>query len=161
MHKVFFYLCAALLLVFTACTSKPNPHVSDAATAIRAADTALQKAVADRDLEKIVSHYADDAVLMPTAEPIVVGKAAIRKEWAHILAIPNFQNRSELTKIDASSGGDMAYTMGSYVATLMGEDGNLATEPGKWMSVWRRQPDGSWRIVADIYNTDIPPPDHK
>jgi len=144
-----------------ACASTSNTHADDAGTAIRAADAVLQKALADRNLEQIVSFYADDAVLLPTAEPIVVGKAEIRKEWAHILAIPNFQNKSETTKIDVSSSGDMAYSMGSYVATMMGEDGNLATEPGKWLSVWKRQADGSWRIVADTYNTDIPPPDHK
>ena len=161
MHKATFCFCLALPLAFTACASTSNTHADDAGKAIRAADAVLQKALADRNLEQIVSFYAEDAVLLPTAEPIVVGKAAIRKEWAHILAIPNFQNKSETTKIDVSSSGDMAFSMGSYVATMMGEDGNLATEPGKWLSVWKRQVDGSWRIVADTYNTDIPPPDHK
>jgi ketosteroid isomerase-like protein len=55
----------------------------------------------------------------------------------------------------------MAYTMGTYVARMTGQDGAPVTEPGKWLSVWRKQANGQWRIVVDTYNTDVPPPDHK
>lgn len=154
-------LCLPFALVLSSCAHTANDYSTDAMQAIRAADTALQKAVADKDLERIVSFYAEEAVMLPTAEPIVVGKSAIREEWQHILSIPRFQNNSSLTRIDVSSSGDMAYSMGTYVATMLGEAGNSATEPGKWLSVWKRQADGSWRIVVDTYNTDIPPPDHK
>jgi ketosteroid isomerase-like protein len=153
--------CLSFALVLSSCAHTANDDSANAMQAVRAADTALQKAVADKNLEGIVSFYAEEAVLLPTAEPIVVGKSSIREEWQHILSIPNFQNESALTKIDVSSGGDMAYSMGTYLATMLGEDGKPATEPGKWLSVWKRQADGSWLIVADTYNTDIPPPDHK
>jgi len=154
-------LCLCFALVLSSCAHTANDNSTNSMQAIRAADTALQKAVADKNLEGIVAFYAEEAVLLPTAEPIVVGKSAIRKEWQHILNIPDFQNKSALTKIEVASGGDMAYSMGTYLATMLGEDGKPATEPGKWLSVWKRQTDGSWHIVADTYNTDIPPPDHK
>jgi len=148
-------------LVLNSCALTANDDSTNAMQAIRAADTAMSKAVAERNLEVIVSFYAEEAVLLPTAEPIVVGKSSIREEWQHILSIPNFQNKSTLTKIDVSGGGDMAYSMGTYLTTMLGENGKPVTEPGKWLSVWKRQADGSWRIVVDTYNTDIPPPDHK
>jgi ketosteroid isomerase-like protein len=154
-------LCLSFALVLSSCAHTANDDSTNAVNAIRAADTALSKAVADKDLEGIMLWYAEDAVLLPTAEPIVIGRSAIREEWQHILSIPDFQNTSSLTRIDVSSGGDMAYSMGTYSATMRGEDGNPVTEPGKWLAVWRRQAGGSWRIVADTYNTDIPPPDHK
>ena len=148
------------VLVLASCAHTAADPVS-AVQEITAADAAIQEAVAKKDLDVIVSFYADDAVLLPTAEPIVVGKPAIRDEWRHILAIPDFQNRSMLTRVDVSSGGDMAYSMGTYVAVMLGEDGKPVSEPGKYLTVWKRQAGGSWRIVADTYNTDIPPPDHK
>ena len=154
-------LCLSLAVVLSSCAHTTNGSSTSAMEAISAADAALQSAVAERNLEAIISFYAEDAVMLPTAEPIVVGKPAIRKEWQHILDIPDFQNRSVLTKVDVSSGGDMAYSMGTYLAMMLGEDGQPVTEPGKFLSVWKRQSDGSWRIVADTYNTDIPPPDHK
>ena len=157
MRKLVLVLLLSLFL--SSCHQKTTDQA--AANSIESVDSALSKAVAARDLEKILSFYAEDAVLMPTAEPIVSGKAAIREEWHHILSIPDFQNKSVLTRSVMSKSGDMAYSMGSYVATLRGENGELVTEPGKWLTVWTRQGDGSWLIVAETYNTDIPPPDHK
>ena len=151
---------AAVSFFLLACAHAQEPQ-QNPADLLSSTDIALQKAVADGDLDKIMTFYADDAVLMPTAEPIVVGKVAIREEWQHILSIPDFQNKSALTKVDVSKSGDLAYSMGTYLSTMRGENGQLVTEPGKWLSVWRRQADGSWLVVAATYNTDIPPPDHK
>jgi ketosteroid isomerase-like protein len=129
--------------------------------AVKAADAALQEAVAAKDLGKIMVHYADQAVLLPAAKPQIRGKAAITEEWELILAIPKLENMSTLTGAAVSSSGDLAYTMGSYRSQMTGEDGTMVTEPGKWVSVWKKQPDGKWRIIIETYNTDIPPPDHK
>ncbi len=159
MRYIILFLSLAVCLTSCAPTTSFTP--SNALQAVNEADTALQKAVVENNLEGIVSFYAEDAVLLPTAEPVVVGKSAIRKEWQHILSIPDLQSQTARTKTEVSSSGDMAYTMGTYLSTMLGEDGNPATEPGKWLSVWKRQADGSWRIVVDTYNTDIPPPDHK
>ena len=154
-------LSLAVLCGLAACGPHTNGSRAEALQAVRAADVAVQKAVAARDLEQIVSFYAEDAVMMPTAEPEVVGKAAIRREWQHVLAIPDFRNEQVLTRVEVAEAGDMAYSAGTYRAVMRGEDGQLVTEPGKWLSVWKRQADGAWKIVVDTYNTDIPPPDHK
>ena len=150
-----------LLVSFGACAHTPRVDRAGAEQSLRAWDAALQQAVSARDLHAIVAFYADDAVLLPAAEPAVSGKSAIREEWHHILSIPDFASKSALTHLDIAASGDLGYTAGTYVATLRGEDGNIVTEPGKWVSVWKRQGDGTWRIVVDTYNTDIPPPDHK
>jgi ketosteroid isomerase-like protein len=152
---------ASILPILLSSCAQPAGSKQSVSDSLEAMDADLQKAVAARDLDKIVNFYADDAVLMPAAEPIASGKAAIREEWHHILEIPDFQNQSNLTRSVISKSGDLAYSMGTYTATLRGEDGQLAKEPGKWLTVWGRQADGSWRILADMYNTDIPPPDHK
>jgi uncharacterized protein (TIGR02246 family) len=127
---------------------------------IRAADEALQQAIAKRELERIASFYAEDAVLLPMAEPIVTGKEAIRAEWRHVLCIPGIQNVSALKHIDVSRSGDLGYSRGTYISHMVGPKGEPLTEPGKWVSIWKKQSDGQWRIVVDIYNTDIMPPVH-
>ena len=151
-------LVAALAL--SSCTAT-QPDASEASNELRNLDAKLGQAINAKDAEAIASFYADDAILMPTAEPVVRGKAAITEEWKHILAIPAFQNESKLGGVAVASAGDLAYTYGSYRSQLMGEDGKLVTEPGKWLTIWKRQPDGGWRIAVETYNTDIPPPDHK
>ena len=134
---------------------------SDNSNALRAADAALQEAVANRDLERVASFYSDDAVLMPTAEPIVTGRDAIRAEWRHVFGIPGMQNVSALKQVDVSQSDDMGYSRGTYTSRMVGADGTPVTEPGKWVSIWRKQSDGKWRIVVDTFNTDIMPPLHK
>ena len=124
-------------------------------------NAALDRAIASGNLDSIMVFYADDAVLLPAAEPVINGKAAIREEWKHILAIPDFQTKSSLTKVEVANNGDMAYTMGSYRTIMMGEDGKQVTEPGKYLSIWKKKPGGAWLIAVETYNTDIPPPDHK
>ena len=154
------YVMILAALALNSCSAK-QPEASDAKTQLRALDTKLGQAIDAKDAAAIAAFYADDAVLMPTAEPIVRGKAAIMEEWQHILAIPAFENESKLGGVDVASAGDLAYTYGTYRSRLMGEDGRLAMEPGKWVTVWKKQPNGDWRIAVDTYNTDIPPPDHK
>jgi len=157
--KASFLLVISLAL--TNCTSNKSTDLKMIEDALQKANTSIENAVSNKNLDSLMSFYAEDACLLPTAEPIVKGKASIRKEWEHIFEIPDFNNKSTLTEIVISKDGDMAYSMGYYIATMMGEDGNAVQEPGKWVTIWKKQSDGQWRIAIDIYNTDIPPPDHK
>ena len=153
---------AAVAIALSSCSAnKPEAAGPNDSNELRSLDAKLGKAIDAKDATAIAAFYADDAILMPTAEPVVRGKAAITEEWKHILAIPAFQNASQLGGVEVASAGDLAYTYGSYRSRLMGEDGKLVMEPGKWLTVWNKQSDGAWRIVVDTYNTDIPPPDHK
>lgn len=153
-------ITASVALALSSC-SIAQPNSSKEVEELRSLDADLGQAINARDAAAIAAFYADDAILMPTAEPLVRGKAAIAEEWKHILAIPAFENESRLGGVEVSSAGDLAYTYGSYRSRLMGEDGKLTMEPGKWLTIWKKRPDGSWRIAVETYNTDIPPPDHK
>ncbi|MGH7630691.1 MAG: YybH family protein [Gemmatimonadales bacterium] len=155
-------LCAYLPVVALAASACRGSVAApaDAMAAVRATDSALQAAIAYRDLDRTLSFYANDAFLLPAAAPIVVGRDAIRAEWTKLFAIPAFNSTAQLAHVDVAESGDLAYTRGTYETRLTGQDGQLVTERGKWVSIWRKQPDGTWRIVVDIYNTDTPPPDH-
>lgn len=153
---------AVILAVLTLSSCSPKqPDTARTSDELRSLDAKLGKAIDAKDAGAIGAFYADDAILMPTAEPVIKGKAAITGEWKHILAIPAFKNESQLEGVVLAEAGDLAYTYGSYRSRLMGEDGKLVMEPGKWLTIWKKQPDGGWRIAVDTYNTDIPPPDHK
>ena len=148
------------VLALGACSAS-GPDVTAATEELRGLDVKLGKAIDAKDARAIAAFYSDDAMLMPTAEPAVRGKTAITEEWKHILAIPAFENESKLEGIEVAAAGDLAYTYGSYRSRLMGEDGKLVMEPGKWLTIWEKKPDGGWQIAVETYNTDIPPPDHK
>ena len=147
----------SLIVTLAACGGK-SPDLNTDIAQVRAADAAVTRAITAKDADRISEYYANDAILMPTAEPMIRGRAAIRDEWQHILAIPDFTNQT--TTQDAKVSGDLAYTYGVYRSRMMGENGKPVEEPGKFVTVWRRDSDGKWRIVLDTYNTDIMPPVH-
>ena len=142
-----------------ACGARPA-SASAARAKLVVPDSLVQAAVVPSDAARLASHYADDAVLMPVAEPIVEGRTAIRAEWQHVFGSPGLANSARVVAVEASSAGDLGHTRGTYTSPMRGPDGQPIVEQGKWVSVWKRQADGQWRIVVDIYNTDSTPPIH-
>ena len=158
--------CVSLLIVSSvafgvACTREPKPDREALERSLRSVDSALTAAVLAEDADRTAEFYDENAEMLPVAEPVVVGRDAIRREWSEIFGIPGYSSQVQLTRADVSADGTLGYTRGTYVATMLGTDGKPTTEVGKWVTVWRRQNDGAWRIVQDIYNTDAPPPDHQ
>jgi len=129
-----------------------------AEAAIRAADAAGLKAAQAKDVAGATANYADDASWLPPHAPIVQGKEAIRSAWAQLLTTPGLKIDWQITKVDVSRAGDMAYTLYKYEMTMSGPNGALATDKGKDMSVWVKQSDGTWKMVADTFNSDMPLP---
>lgn len=140
--------------------SKATPDPAQALAALRTADSLVQAAIVARDADRAASFYAEQAVMMPVAEATIEGRPAILAEWRHVFGIPGYANRARLVAADLSTAGDLGYTRGTYESPMLGPDGQQLLERGKWVSVWKRQADGQWRIVVDIFNTDTPPPIH-
>lgn len=105
-----------------------------------------------KDVERIVSFWTDDAKVYPAGMPVVEGKQAIREFVTGSLSIPGFRIMWETDEVVVSPGGDMAYTTARNHITMPDASGNLRTETGRGVTVWRRDPDGEWRCVIDIWN---------
>jgi ketosteroid isomerase-like protein len=103
----------AILMSISSASQEPDSRKSDE-QAIRAADAAWLKAVQAKDVGRIVSFYADDASEFPIAEPIVTGREAIHEYWVHMLGIPGLHLGWQITKVDVSRSGDLAYVESTY-----------------------------------------------
>jgi ketosteroid isomerase-like protein len=63
------------------------------------------------------------------------------------------------TRAEASKGGDFVYTIGTYSMTVSNpKDKKPITDRGKYLTVFKKQPDGTWKMVADMINSDLPLP---
>jgi uncharacterized protein (TIGR02246 family) len=160
MRKARILLAGTFLVVSlsTATGQKTSDTRAVAEAAIRAADAAGLKAAQAKDVAGATANYADDASWLPPHAPIVQGKEAIRSAWAQFLAIPGLKIEWQVTKVDVSRAGDMAYTLYKYEMTMDAPSGSPIHDQGKDMAVWAKQPDGTWKIVADTFNSDMPPP---
>ena len=143
----------------TACTNSPAPDTREAdVRAVRDVEAAWVKDVGAKDVEKFVSYYADDATLLMPNAPALDGKDAIRAALKPMLADPNFSLTFQGTRADASKGGDLVYTTGAYTMTVSAPKNpkSVMTDKGKYLTVFRKQPNGSWKAVADMINSDLP-----
>ena len=105
-----------------------------------------------RDIDRVLSFWADDAVVFPPGSPAVVGIAAIRDFVAKSFQTPGFTISWKTTTVAVSRSGDMAYTTGTNRVTFTAADGKEGAVEGKAVTVWRREKDGAWKCVIDIWN---------
>jgi len=148
--------CIALILIASAC-GQPAPKDTRAADAntIRDLDAQWSKTAATRDVDATVAYYADEASLLPPNAPLATDKQSIRAVWADLLA-PDTSLSWQSSNVDVSKSGDLAYSMGIYQATAKDAHGNPITDHGKFLEVWKKQADGKWKVVADVYNSNLP-----
>jgi uncharacterized protein (TIGR02246 family) len=94
---------------------------------------------------------------MPPGEPFVEGKEKIyARVGANMAAGPTTD--FVITPLETTSAGDWAYSRGVYTVTFpLGDGGEEGTIDGKFMTILQRQPDGTWKIHRDIYNSNVPP----
>lgn len=141
-------LCVLILsIVLLSCNQATN--VEQARSEIKEANAQQVKAFAEKDVEGMTTNYADDATILPQHSPMITGREDIYasfKEMASMMDEFNFST----TSFDAS--GDLAYEIGTFTGVF----GSVA-DTGKYVTVWKRQDDGKWKIVADIFNTSLPP----
>lgn len=115
-------------------------------------DAEWSRAAQERDIDRVVSFWADDAIVFPPGSPPVVGKSAIRAFVAKSFQTPGFSISWKTTTVAVSRSGDLAYTTGTNRVTFSAPDGTLVTVDGKAVAVWRRTTEGAWKCAIDIWN---------
>jgi uncharacterized protein (TIGR02246 family) len=161
--KTIAVLCGLAVLTFAAAgcntATPPPPDTHDAdVKALTDLEAQWIKDWAAKDVDKIAANYADDAVVMtPGGEPMR-GKDAIHNGLKQMTADPALSLTFQATKVDVAKSGDLGYTQGSYKMTMTNPATHKAMDDhGSYVTTYRKQADGSWKAVADIASSEIPP----
>jgi uncharacterized protein (TIGR02246 family) len=125
---------------------------------IDSANAAFEVALTKNDADAIAAAYADDAVSMMANTPAWKGKAAIRDGGKAMSEVVSITSAKFHTDEVFPAGNDMVIEVGSYDFMVQPKGAKAAApDKGKYMAVWKRQADGSWKIYRDIVNSDLPP----
>ena len=119
----------------------------------RALDAAFERAARAGDAARLVEGcYAPTGRLVPPNGPGVRGLDQIRACWRSILDAGLADLALETP--DVVSTGDVAYGIGRYTLVYRPADGGATRDAGRRVLAYRRQPDGSWAVTADIWTSD-------
>jgi ketosteroid isomerase-like protein len=136
--------------------SGPEPAADPAAVqaAIDGANNSFMTALQRGDTAAATVNYTDDAVVMMPGEEAWIGPAVHQKmvEFMKQFTIKD----PKFIKGDLLLSGDLAVERGGFEWTLVPKTGKPVQDKGKYLTVWQKQPDGSWKIVRDINNSSRP-----
>lgn len=142
---------AAVALTACATTTTVN-HQSEEA-AIRAIGQEWQRAIVARDVDKIVSFFAPDVVMMTPNAPVARGVPAARKLWTDEVNMPGLALRWVPTQIEVTSP-TTATEIGTYTFAFDSPGGRI-NDSGSYVSTWRKI-NGQWRMTSDAIVSSTP-----
>lgn len=145
-------LGAALACLATAsCTTAaaPSPDV------LLAADAAFDEAVSQAGSAAWLEWFAEDGSMVSQGVGELRGHDRIR-DAIQFLDQPGTSLRWTPRRADIAASGDLGWTTGTYVSEAVGPDGEVTRGQGVYVSIWRLQPDGSWKVVMDLGNPTTP-----
>ena len=131
--------------------------ITDPREALMQADRDFDKATAAKGVDGWVSFFAEDGKMYGRGGDLVTGRAGIRELMAPRFADPKATLRWEPTFAAVSKSGDLGYTTGKSKGRTV-EDGKLMEREGRYLSIWRKQKDGSWKVEIDHGNAGPPRP---
>jgi ketosteroid isomerase-like protein len=144
------------LAVLTACQPAPPAGLSDADKAAidSTARVFVRHALANDFAALTRDYYSDDAMVLPPNAPAVTGHGAIEAMFKTFPPITAFELRTE----EVEGTADLAYVRGRYTMTMSPPGAPAIADSGKYLEIWRKQADGSWKSVRDMFSSDIPLP---
>lgn len=145
---LFLILFLPYWILSSSCTSKIDLEKEKEnllKTDIEFSKTSVEKGAA----EAFYLYLADDAVQLPAGLPPIVGREKIRESMS---GSSKAVLKWEPVKAEVAKSGDLGYTWGNYEISWQGEDGRTEKLYGKYLNIWKKQPDGTWKVVVDIGN---------
>jgi ketosteroid isomerase-like protein len=143
----------ALLSFPFICTAAADTKIEQA---LRDLDAQWSAAAGSKDVDKTVSYYSDDAIVMPPNAASATTKEAIRNVWKDILTSAGLVISWKSSRVEVAKSGDMAYLSGTYELTMNDASGKPVNDRGKYLEIWEKQADGKWKCGADMWNSDLP-----
>jgi uncharacterized protein (TIGR02246 family) len=124
-------------------------------SAIKADEKSWNEQFKSKDTESLVGHYADEAYFVAPGVKPADGSTAIRKAYAQASTDANFAVQFSSDKLDVAGSGDLAYARGRFSEKYTDpKTGKAMTDSGSYITVYKKQQDGSWKAVEDFAAAD-------
>jgi len=134
---------------------------TDEAKLLMQLDRDFDKATAERGVDGWVSYFAPNGSMLDDTTRPTLGPAEIRAEMESVFKDSTFSLRWHPTKAEMMIPGVIGYTVGRWERIRKNKAGKWMKSIGTYSTTWKKQPDGSWKIVLDSGVSDGPPVEMK
>ena len=132
--------------------SSTSTSIPDQSAALMQVSRDWSKAAAGQDVDRILSYWSDDAIVMQPDQPALVGKQAIRGMVEASMKTPKFSISWEPEQAWISKSGDVGYMIERNRVTFAGTGGQTRTVFGKALTIWKKDANGNWKCAVDTWN---------
>lgn len=143
------------MLILVGCTADSVDPDAEVAS-LRAAAEAYHAAASAKEADRVVSMYDPTPVMVPPNAPLVEGLSAVENYRFGFIETPGVSLSFELLRAEVSEAGDMGWTLARGDISIEATDGTFGEDEVRDFHVWKKQPDGSWAVVVDIWNSGLP-----
>jgi ketosteroid isomerase-like protein len=140
-----------LMLASAGCAKKVD--LTAARAALRTADAEWSKSMTNVD--SFMTFLMADGSILPPNQPSVTGTDNVRGWASKMIAMPGFSVSWEANTADVAKSGDLGYTSGTYQLAMQGPDGAAMSDHGKYLTVWKKDAAGAWKVALDTFNSDV------
>ncbi len=147
-----------ILLVFSTSTLLAQENNQELKKEFQKMNDKMAEAMLNENNDAILAMYADDVISLPSYNPMLKGKSALKKQM-EMDENDNMKMKDfELTTLEVFSSGDYAYEVGKYNLSMEMDGGAESwTDNGKYLTVYEKQSDGSWKVKVETWNTNNNP----
>jgi ketosteroid isomerase-like protein len=142
MKKTLFFL---LLIIFSACKNPIPVNNDDELKLLRETDKSQSEACNFRNLNRFLTFYDDEVIGIQN--PPIRGKDNMKKFWENLFSLPDYQIKWQVEDVFISQSGDIGYTSGPWQQQWT-QEGKLIKSNGRYLTVWRKYKDGTWKEIV-------------
>jgi ketosteroid isomerase-like protein len=158
MKNIVIVILGVILLLQSACLLLGREAKEGLRATVDDIGNKVEKCFLSGNIDAMLQYYCDDVISMPNFHPMIKGKADLKRQTEAILAMGMKFQLLESTPIDVHGSGDIVYEVGTFCQSiLMPGVHEPLDQIGKYVNIWRRQPDGTFKIAVEIYNSDTDP----
>jgi len=142
------------ILAVVACTPAQQIDTQAELSALRNVAESYQQAASAKDAAAVVTFYADEAIMVPPNAQRVEGIENVRNYRFGFIETPGVELSFEIVRAEVSQSGDMGWTIALAHITIARPEGPPGRDLVRDFHVWKKQQDGSWKIVVDMWNSE-------
>lgn len=156
MRRVNPVLACLALFAFAAAASGQTAKADPNRARVEKLGKSFTEAFNRGDVAAVAGMYAEDAMAFPPDSDLVKGRPAIQAVWQGFLDMGG--KSMKFTVLDVQSSGNLIVETGRADLQVQPPGASAVDVPVKYVVVWKRQKDGSWKISHDIWNSMAPAP---